>query len=116
MSYLFDFSLFPSLKKTPPYFIDFGLAHASKAIIPRDETGQWARRIGSVVSGAAAKSKTLIVTAYKTPGTNSSGSAGAELNRYSLVRLSFAHTCFRSSAVCNVLAETLRKEDFFHYV
>lgn len=62
----------------------FGLAHASKAVIPRDETGRWAQRIGSIVSGTAAKSGTLTVTAYKTPGTNSSV-PGSEYNRYSLV-------------------------------
>lgn len=59
---------------------DFGLAHASKAVTPRDATGQWAQRIDSVVNGP--QSQVLLATAYKTPSTESLG-----LNRYSLVSL-----------------------------
>ena len=56
----------------------FGVAHASKAVIPRDSQGQWAERISTAVTGA--QNDTLLVTAYRTPPTNS-----ADLNRYSLV-------------------------------
>jgi len=60
----------------------FGIAHASKAVIPRDSKGQWAERIDTVVKGP--QNDTIIVTAYQTPASNS-----ADFNRYSLVVLNF---------------------------
>jgi len=56
----------------------FGIAHASKAVIPRDSKGQWAERIDTVVNGP--QNDTIIVTAYQTPASHS-----ADFNRYSLV-------------------------------
>jgi hypothetical protein len=65
----------------------FGIAHASKAVIPRDSKGQWAERIDTVVNGP--QNETIIVTAYQTPASNS-----ADFNRYNLVSRHSAFICF----------------------
>ena len=56
----------------------YGLAHANKAILPRDAGGPWGQRAGVTVGGS--KFWSLVVSAYQTGRNNPS-----DWNRYSLV-------------------------------
>jgi hypothetical protein len=54
------------------------MAQATKAVLPRQAGGAWAKRLESTVAGAP--NEALIATAYMSPSVDSS-----ELNRYTLV-------------------------------
>lgn len=58
------------------------MAHASKAIIPRDTGGPWGRRIGVNVGGGSASN--LRVTAFETARSDSS-----LRSRYSIVAMNW---------------------------
>jgi len=69
------------------HMVDYAMAHASRAVIPRIRLGQFGKRIDSKVTGS--QSKSFLVTAYATAGPLDTRYSVVVMNTYVL-----SQSCF----------------------